>query len=98
MPGFAGSSSGHLSAARGRRAECAAQPVVIALEDLHGADLPTIKLIDAALSALSDQPLMVLSGRGRGVWGWWVMGNGASRYPHGAGKLSQLSPSGAKPP
>jgi hypothetical protein len=43
------------------RAECAAQPVVIVLEDLHWGDLPTIKLIYAALDALSDQPLLVLA-------------------------------------
>ena len=43
------------------RAECAAQPVVIVLEDLHWGDLPTIKLIYAAHDALSDQPLMVLA-------------------------------------
>jgi len=43
------------------RAECAVHPVVIVLEDLHWGDLPTIKLIDAALGALSDQPLMVLA-------------------------------------
>ena len=43
------------------RAECAAQPVVIVLEDLHWGDLPTIKLIYAAHGALSDQPLMVLA-------------------------------------
>jgi eukaryotic-like serine/threonine-protein kinase len=43
------------------RAECAMHPVVIVLEDLHWGDLPTIKLIDAALGALSDQPLLVLA-------------------------------------
>jgi hypothetical protein len=43
------------------RAECATQPVLIVLEDLHWGDLATIKLIDAALGALSDQPLMVLA-------------------------------------
>ncbi|HET7503186.1 MAG TPA: protein kinase, partial [Kofleriaceae bacterium] len=43
------------------RAECAAQPVVIVLEDLHWGDSPTIKLIYAALGALPDQPLMVLA-------------------------------------
>jgi hypothetical protein len=43
------------------RAECAAQPVLIVLEDLHWGDLPTIKLIYAALGALADQPLMVLA-------------------------------------
>jgi hypothetical protein len=45
------------------RAECAARPVVLVLvlEDMHWGDLPTIKLIDAVLGALSDQPLMVLA-------------------------------------
>jgi len=43
------------------RAECAVQPVVIVLEDLQWGDLPTIKLIYAVLSALSDQPLLVLA-------------------------------------
>jgi eukaryotic-like serine/threonine-protein kinase len=38
-----------------------ARPVVLVLEDLHWGDLPTIKLVDAALGALSDQPLMVLA-------------------------------------
>ena len=42
-------------------AECAAQPVVIVLEDVHWGDLPTIKLIHAALGALSDQRLMVIA-------------------------------------
>ena len=42
------------------RAACAVQPVVLVLEDLQWGDLPTIKLVDAAMSALSDQPLMVL--------------------------------------
>jgi hypothetical protein len=43
------------------RAECATQPVVIVLEDLHWGDLSTIKLMYAALGALADQPLMVLA-------------------------------------
>jgi serine/threonine protein kinase len=43
------------------REECAIQPVVIVLEDLHWGDLSTIKLMYAALGALSDQPLMVLA-------------------------------------
>jgi hypothetical protein len=43
------------------RAECAVCPVVIVLEDLQWADLPTIKLVDAMLGALADQPLMVLA-------------------------------------
>ncbi len=43
------------------RAECATRPVVLVLEDMHWGDLPTIKLIDAVLGALSDRPLMVLA-------------------------------------
>jgi predicted ATPase len=43
------------------RAECAAQPVVIVLEDLQWGDLPTLKLVESALGALADQPLMVLA-------------------------------------
>jgi eukaryotic-like serine/threonine-protein kinase len=43
------------------REECATQPVVIVLEDLHWGDLSTIKLMYAALGALADQPLMVLA-------------------------------------
>jgi hypothetical protein len=43
------------------RAECAVQPVVIVLDDLHWGDLSTIKLMYAAVGTLSDQPLMVLA-------------------------------------
>jgi tetratricopeptide (TPR) repeat protein len=42
-------------------AECAHQPVLLVLEDLHWGDLPTVKFIDAALRALADRPLMVLA-------------------------------------
>jgi eukaryotic-like serine/threonine-protein kinase len=42
-------------------AECAAQPVLLVLEDLHWGDLPTVKLIHAALRNLCDQPFCVLS-------------------------------------
>ncbi|MCC6559471.1 MAG: protein kinase [Polyangiaceae bacterium] len=42
-------------------AECQAHPVLIVLEDLQWGDLPTVKLIDAALRALRDHPLMVLA-------------------------------------
>jgi tetratricopeptide (TPR) repeat protein len=42
-------------------AECAAGPVLLALEDLHWGDLPSVKLIDAALTKLQDSPLMVLA-------------------------------------
>ena len=41
--------------------ETAVQPVVIVLEDLHWGDLPTAKLIDAALRALPDAPWLVLA-------------------------------------
>jgi eukaryotic-like serine/threonine-protein kinase len=43
------------------RAECQAQPVLLVLEDLHWGDVSTIKFIDAALSSLHDQRLMVLA-------------------------------------
>ncbi len=43
------------------RAECAAGPVLLVLEDLHWGDLPTVKFVDAALRTLVDQPLMVLA-------------------------------------
>ncbi len=42
-------------------AECAAAPVVLVLEDLHWGDLPTVKLVDAALRHLRHRPLMVLA-------------------------------------
>ncbi|MGK4008993.1 protein kinase [Sorangium sp. So ce1036] len=41
-------------------AECRAEPVLLVLEDLQWGDVPTVKLIDAAL-AHRDQPLMVLA-------------------------------------
>ena len=45
-------------------AECAAGPVLLALEDLHWGDLPSIKLIDGVLYKLRDLPfLMVAVGR-----------------------------------
>ena len=43
------------------RAECAAHPVVIVLEDLHWGDLPTVRFIDAALRSLREQPWMVIA-------------------------------------
>lgn len=42
-------------------AECNAQPVLLVLEDLHWGDLGTVTLVDGALRALSEQPLMVLA-------------------------------------
>ncbi|WP_434044620.1 MULTISPECIES: protein kinase domain-containing protein [Sorangium] len=41
-------------------AECRGEPVLLVLEDLQWGDVPTVKLIDAAL-AHRDQPLMVLA-------------------------------------
>src|SRR4029079_12854903 len=43
------------------RAECAAAPVLLVLEDLHWGDLPTVKFVDAALRNLRDQRLLVLA-------------------------------------
>jgi hypothetical protein len=42
-------------------AELAAQPVLVVLEDLHWGDLPSVRLIDAALRNLSDRPLLVVA-------------------------------------
>ncbi len=41
--------------------ETAAHPLVIVLEDLQWGDLPTVKLIDAALRALPERPWLVLA-------------------------------------
>lgn len=43
------------------RAECAAHPVLLILEDLHWGDAPSVRLVDTALRALSEQPLMVVA-------------------------------------
>ncbi|MGZ3429883.1 MAG: ATP-binding protein, partial [Polyangia bacterium] len=42
-------------------AECAAQPVVLVLEDLHWGDRPTVSMVDACLRALPERPLLVLA-------------------------------------
>jgi len=42
-------------------AECEAHPVLLVLEDLHWGDLPSVKLVDAALRHLKEQPFMVLA-------------------------------------
>jgi len=42
-------------------AEAARGPVVLLLEDLHWGDLPTVKLVDRALSLCADRPLFVLA-------------------------------------
>ena len=42
-------------------AECAAQPVLLVLEDLHWGDLSTVRLVDGALRRLREMPWMVLA-------------------------------------
>jgi eukaryotic-like serine/threonine-protein kinase len=42
-------------------AECAMNPVVIVLEDLHWGDLPTVTYVEHAMRALADRPLMVMA-------------------------------------
>ncbi|QRK06469.1 protein kinase [Archangium violaceum] len=42
-------------------AECAHQPVLLVLEDLHWSDALTLKLVDEVLRKLAEQPLMVLA-------------------------------------
>ncbi len=42
-------------------AESTRRPVVLVLEDLHWGDLPTVKLVDAALRRLEAQPILVLA-------------------------------------
>ena len=40
--------------------ECAAQPLLLVLEDFHWGDLATVHTIDTALRMLCDRPFMVL--------------------------------------
>ena len=40
---------------------CAAQPVLLVLEDLHWGDLPTVQFIGEALRQLKDRPWMVMA-------------------------------------
>jgi predicted ATPase len=42
-------------------AEARAAPLVLVLEDLQWGDLPSVKLVDAALWVLAEQPLLVLA-------------------------------------
>jgi tetratricopeptide (TPR) repeat protein len=42
-------------------AECARQPVVLVLEDLHWGDLLSVRLMDEALRSLAEQPFLVLA-------------------------------------
>jgi tetratricopeptide (TPR) repeat protein len=41
--------------------ECAAQPVLIILEDLQWGDLPSVRFMEAALRNLEESPLMILA-------------------------------------
>jgi len=43
------------------QAECAHQPVLLVLEDLHWGDALTVKLVDEALRELAESPFMVLA-------------------------------------
>ncbi|WP_437668833.1 protein kinase domain-containing protein [Sorangium sp. So ce131] len=42
-------------------ASCAAQPLLIVLEDLHWGDLPTVQFVNDALRRFEDRPLLVLA-------------------------------------
>jgi len=42
------------------RAETESQPLVLALEDLHWGDLPSVRLVDGALRANADRPFFVV--------------------------------------
>jgi tetratricopeptide (TPR) repeat protein len=42
-------------------AECAVEPVVLVLEDLHWGDRPSVQLVDAALGRVERRPLLVLA-------------------------------------
>ncbi|HTM18878.1 MAG TPA: AAA family ATPase, partial [Kofleriaceae bacterium] len=42
-------------------AECAVRPVVLVLEDLHWGDTQTVHLVDRALAAQGDRPLLVVA-------------------------------------
>ncbi len=41
-------------------AECGAGPVLLVLEDMHWGDVSSLQLVDAALAALAEAPLMVV--------------------------------------
>ncbi|HEX2569483.1 MAG TPA: AAA family ATPase [Polyangia bacterium] len=43
------------------RAECAQQPVLLVLEDLHWSDAATVRLVETALRELEEEPLVVLA-------------------------------------
>jgi tetratricopeptide (TPR) repeat protein len=41
--------------------ECARRPTLLLLDDVHWADLPTMKLVDGTLRRIASKPLMVLA-------------------------------------
>ncbi|WP_235880216.1 serine/threonine-protein kinase [Polyangium aurulentum] len=43
------------------QSECSSSPVLLVLEDLHWGDLSSVRLVDEALRALEDAPLLVLA-------------------------------------
>jgi len=43
------------------RAECAQNPVLLIMEDLHWSDPPTVRLVDMVLRELTEHPLLVLA-------------------------------------
>jgi len=43
------------------RALSSHSPLLVVLEDVHWFDLPSVRLFDAVLDALADQPLFVLA-------------------------------------
>lgn len=43
------------------RAECARAPHILAIEDLHWGDAPSVRLVDAMLDRLRESPLFVLA-------------------------------------
>jgi serine/threonine protein kinase/tetratricopeptide (TPR) repeat protein len=50
------------------RAECAVQPVLLVMEDLHWGDALTIDLVGEALRALYNQPLFILALARPEIW------------------------------
>ena len=49
-------------------AETQAGPVLLVIEDLHWGDLPSVKLLDAALRRLGERPLLVVAFARPEVW------------------------------
>ncbi len=43
------------------RAECKEHPVLMVMEDLHWGDLPTVRLLDATLRNLAEEPVLVMA-------------------------------------